>query len=237
MINEDAPVNSAGTGANVALPPAHIVVKGRTGSIARRKSAYIDGRSKAAKQLIKRLSKRKKKMSEDFIKEAAPSETERVQKNITQQKKLSKQKDLQKKREEARKKVGAKTKEMDMLLKARLSDFKKKSQDQNKKLQKAHYEPEGELMSEMTTGHDGSEVLSTIYKIAEMSGSYGQPENGYSFVQPSDGSRIKVDGFSAKKIVAAFEGLSLENKEKFRYMLNKDGASFMSVLDFAIRNA
>ena len=49
-------------------------------------------------------------------------------------KKLGRSKDLQKKRDEAKKKMQSKTKEMDVLMKARMSDFKKKASDQTKKL-------------------------------------------------------------------------------------------------------
>ena len=42
-------------------------------------------------------------------------------------KKLNRQKDLQKKRDDAKKKMQSKTKEMDVLMKARLQDFKKES--------------------------------------------------------------------------------------------------------------
>ena len=54
------------------------------------------------------------------------SETERAQKQIAQQKKLNKQKEVQKKAQDAKGKMQNKTKEMDTLMKARLSDFRKK---------------------------------------------------------------------------------------------------------------
>ena len=73
---------------------------------------------------------------EQIISEAVPSETERAQKQIGQMKKLERRKDLQKKRDEAKQKMQKKTKEMDVLMKARLADFKKIASDQTKKLKK-----------------------------------------------------------------------------------------------------
>ena len=64
---------------------------------------------------------------ESPITEVVSSETERAQKQIGQIKKLNRQKELQKKRGEAKSKMINKTKEMDVLMKARLSDFKKES--------------------------------------------------------------------------------------------------------------
>ena len=60
-------------------------------------------------------------------KKEGPSETERAQKQIAQQKKLNKQKEVQKKAQDAKGKMQNKTKEMDTLMKARLSDFRKKA--------------------------------------------------------------------------------------------------------------
>jgi len=133
----------AGDGSGLALPPAFVFVntkKRRT----YKSSDKVDGRTKGAKSMLSRITKRKKmkeQVEETIISEAVPSETERAQKQIGQMKKLGRQKDLQKKRDEAKKKMQSKTKEMDVLMKARMADFKKKASDQTKKLKKEETEP------------------------------------------------------------------------------------------------
>jgi len=125
----------AGDGSGLAMPPAFVFVntkKRRT----YKNSDKVDGRTKGAKSMLSRITKRKKmkeQVEETIISEAVPSDTERAQKQIGQMKKLNRAKDLQKKRDDAKKKMQSKTKEMDTLMKARLSDFKKKASDQTKK--------------------------------------------------------------------------------------------------------
>ena len=93
-MNEDAPINSAGDGSQIALPPAHIIVGKKNRSKYKKNNAKYDGRTKAGRKLVSRImSGRNKKMSEESkkITEAA-TETERAQKQIAQQKKLGRQK-------------------------------------------------------------------------------------------------------------------------------------------------
>ena len=93
-MNEDAPVNSAGDGSRVALPPAHVIVGKRSRTKYRKNSdRKYDGRTKAGRKLVSRvLLNRNKKMSEELTKlTEAPTETERAQKQIAQQKKLKKE--------------------------------------------------------------------------------------------------------------------------------------------------
>ena len=45
-----------------------------------------------------------------------------------------------------------------------------------------------------------------------------------------------LDNFSAKKIAACYGSLDDSHKDQFRFMVNKDAATFQSALDFAIRN-
>ena len=98
----EEPTNAVGSGANVALPPAH-----EPPGLPKKKKKKYDGRTKAGRKLVKRIlsnreKRAKKKMAqEQHIVEAddkkeGPSETERAQKQIAQQKKLNKQKVVQK---------------------------------------------------------------------------------------------------------------------------------------------
>ena len=129
----------AGDGEGLALPPAFVLVNPRQHRRYKKGNQdQVDGRSKGAKDLMSRINKRKMKetVEEKQISEAAPSNTERAQKQIAQSKKLRAQKKLHKKKDEAKRSMQDKTKEMDTLMNARLSDFKKKASPQTKKLGK-----------------------------------------------------------------------------------------------------
>ena len=174
-----------------------------------------------------------KEQLENLISEAAPSETERAQKQITQQKKLNRAKDLQKKRAEAKSKMQTKTKEMDTLVKARLADFKKKAASQQQKVSmKNSYEPEGQIMNESTTTVDALEVALRV-ATSELNPS-GETE--FAKITFGDGTQQNLDNFSAKRIAAAYAQLDDANKDKYRYMLNKDAVTFQSALEFAVKN-
>jgi hypothetical protein len=125
----------AGDGSGLALPPAFVFVNPRQHRKYKKGNEdKVDGRSKGARALFNRIQRRKmKEQLETQIDEAIVSDTERAQKSIAQGKKLNRQKDLQKKRKEAKEKMMNKTKEMDTLMKARLSDFKKKEKDHSRK--------------------------------------------------------------------------------------------------------
>lgn len=227
-------INSAGDGSGLQLPPAFVLVNPKQHRKYKKSNKdFIDGRSRGAKTLLSRISRRKKMKEEleNLISEAAPSETERAQKQIAQQKKLARQKDLQKKRDEAKGKMMTKTKEMDTLMKARLADFKKRASEQQKKVSlKASYQPEGETIVENTT----MDALEVAMEVATSELTHGEAH--FAKIQFDDGSVQNLDNFSAKKIAAVYSQLDDENKEKFRYLLNKDAASYQTAIDFAIRN-
>jgi len=171
-----------------------------------------------------------KEQVESQIDEAIVSDTERAQKQIQQGKKLNRAKEMQNKRKEAKQKLTNKTKEMDTLMKARLSDFKKKASDQQKKVQqKNSYEPSGEIMTE------NQDVIQVALDVAT-SELNPQGEGSFAKVQFSDGSVQNLDNFSAKRIAACYAQLDDTHKQQFQYMLNKDAASYQSAVDFAIRN-
>ena len=225
----------AGNGAGLQIPPAFVFVNPR--SHRRYKKANqdkVDGRTKGAKSMLSRIQSRKK-MKEELektISEAAPSETERAQKQIGQMKKLNRAKDLQKKRDEAKKKMQSKTKEMDVLMKARMADFKKKASDQTKKLKKEETEVTTNMINETATQMDALDVA------MEVATSELNPSGEASFAKITfgDGSQQNLDNFSAKRIAACYAQLPDEQQTQFRYMLNKDAATYQSALDFAIRN-
>jgi len=223
----------AGDGSALSLPPAFIFVNTKSRRKYKKSNKdMVDGRTKGAKKLLSRiLGKRKMKEELELISEKVPSATERAQEQIRKSKELDNKKDLQKKREEAREKMQRKQSEMDKLMKARVSDFKTKAQQQQKKIQNS-YEPEGEMMTETTSTMDALEVALHV-ATSELNPS---GETDFAKITFGDGTNQNLDNFSAKRIAAVYAQLDDPNKDKFRYMLNKDASTFQSALEFAIRN-
>nr|BAR31316.1 hypothetical protein [uncultured Mediterranean phage uvMED] len=226
--NIEEMINSAGDGSGLQLPPAFVMVNPRQHRAYKKGNENIDGRSKGARSLFDRIQKRK--MKEDTnVTEALSTDTERAQKQITQGKKLGRQKDLQKKRGEAKEKMMRKSKEMDTLMKARLSDFKKKASDQTKKLKKEETEVTTNTMNE------NQDVIQVALDVAT-SELNPAGEGSFAKIQFSDGGVQNLDNFSAKRIAACYAQLDDTHKPQFQYMLNKNAASYQSALDFAVRN-
>ncbi len=223
-------INSAGDGSGLQLPPAFVMVNPRQHRRYKKNNETVDGRTKGARSLFDRIQKRKMK-EETNVTEALSTDTERAQKQIQQGKKLGRQKDLQKKRGEAKEKMMRKTKEMDTLMKARLSDFKKKAGSQTKKLQKTkdHVEHKGDSIME------NQDVIQVALDVAT-SELNPQGEGSFAKIQFADNSVQNLDNFSAKRIAACYAQLDDAHKQQFQYMLNKDAASYQTALDFAVRN-
>ena len=229
-INEE--INSAGDGSGLALPPAFVVVQPRQHRTYK-KNNKVDGRTSGAKALFSRIQKRKMKEEiETNVTEAVSTETDRAQKQIAQGKKLKRQKELQAKRKDAKTKMQDKTKEMDILMKARLQDFKKKASGQEKKLGKLNNstELEGDKMV-----NEGQDVVQVALDVAtqELNPS---GETNFAKIEFADGSSQNLDNFSAKRISATYAQLEGEHQKQFQFMLNKDASTFQSALDFAIRS-
>ena len=225
----------AGDGEGLALPPAFVLVNPRQHRRYKKGNQdQVDGRSKGAKDLMSRINKRKMKetVEEKQISEAAPTNTERAQKQIAQKKKLDRQKSLQNKKDQAKKSMQNKSAEMDTLMKARLQDFKKKASGQEKKLGKLNNstELEGDKMV-----NEGQDVVQVALDVAtqELNPS---GETNFAKIEFSDGSSQSLDKYSAKRISATYAQLEGEHQKQFHFMLNKDASTFQSALDFAIRS-
>ena len=223
-------INSAGDGSGLQLPPAFVMVNPRQHRKYKKGNEKVDGRTKGARSLFDRIQKRK--MKEDTnVTEALSTDTERAQKQIAQGKKLGRQRDLQKKRGEAKEKMMRKTKEMDTLMKARLSDFKKKAASQTKKLKRNNEEIE--VTKEIMTENQDVVQVALDVATAELN---PQGEGSFAKIQFADGGVQNLDNFSAKRIAACYAQLDDTHKQQFQYMLNKDASTYQSALDFAIRN-
>ena len=223
-------INSAGDGSGLQLPPAFVMVNPKQHRRYKKNNETIDGRTKGARSLFDRIQRRK--MKEDTnVTEALSTDTERAQKQITQTKKLNRSKELQKKRGEAKSKMMNKTKEMDVLMKARLSDFKKKAASQTKKLKRNNEETN--VNKDVIL--EKQDVVQVALDVAT-SELNPQGEGSFAKIQFGDGSVQNLDNFSAKRIAACYGQLDDAHKQQFQYMLNKDAATYQSALDFAIRN-
>ena len=223
-------INSAGDGSGLQLPPAFVMVNPKQHRKYKKNNEKVDGRTSGAKDLFSRIQSRKmKEHTETNVTEALSTDTERAQKQIQQGKKLGRQKDLQKKRGESKEKMMRKTKEMDTLMKARLSDFKKKASSQTKKLKKEETEVTTDIMNE------NQDVIQVALDVAT-SELNPQGEGSFAKIQFADKSTQNLDNFSAKRIAATYAQLDDTHKQQFQYMLNKDAATYQSALDFAVRN-
>jgi len=228
---------NAGDGSSLQLPPAFVMINPRQHRRYKKGNQdQVDGRSKGAKNLMSRINKRKMKeqVEEKQISEAAPSNTERAQKQIAQKKKLNRQKSLQNKKDTAKKSMVNKSQEMDILMKARLQDFKKKASGQEKKLGKLNKSESIQSKGDVIM-NEGQDVVQVALDVAtsELNPS---GETSFAKIDFADGSTQNLDNFSAKRIAAAYAGLEGDNQKQFQFMLNKDASTFQSALDFAIRS-
>ena len=249
----------AGDGSGLALPPAFVFVNTSKKRVLKKKKQdeKIDGRKKSARKLVNRIltnrSKRKGKMSEEItsvnLSEAEQSATEKAQKQIKQQKTLKSRQELQKKRQDAKAKMQDKAQEMDTLVKARLTDFRKKAAEKQQRAQKVvqknSFDPTGEVISEMDNvgaapaypWPSTSDVFAQAYKIAHEGNAYGRDaEISFAQVRFQDGTGAQMSFFDAQKIVAAYEGLNDENRTKFCALLNMNATTYANALQFAQYN-
>ena len=243
----------AGDGSSLALPPAFVFVDTakKKKNLKKSKDDKIDGRKKSARKLIQRLmSRRKTKMTEEnneIISEVV-SDTEKAQKQIKASKEMRGKRDLQAKRTQAKQKMSDKSDEMNTLLRARMSDFKKKAgekqQRADKQVQKNSFDANGNVISEndmisipRTGSAGGVDVFTTALKVAEEGSGWGRdPETSFANLVFQDGTGGRIGVYDAKRILATYEGLSSPNRDKFRVMLNMSASSYQKALDFAVRN-
>jgi hypothetical protein len=134
-----------------------------------------------------------------------------------------------------------KSDEMNTLLRARMSDFKKKAAEKQQKAAKQvgfKKESMDQMISVPRTGSAGGvDVFTTAMKVAEEGSGYGRdPETSFANLVFQDGTGGRIGVFDAKRILATYEGLSPENRDKFRVMLNMSASSYQKALDFAVRN-
>ena len=159
---------------------------------------YIDGRSKQARKLIKRLSKRKK-MTEAVIheedeKKSGGDNTSQAYKFIAQKRKV-----LKKKERETR--AQNRKQEIAQISRAKASDYQKKAKDRQKKL--------ATTLATKKEEWDGIVYMESLFEQLE-----NENENPvYYFF--NDESELEVTNEQAYDIIEKFGSLSEEHKEMF----------------------
>ena len=170
----------------------------------RRDPTYIDGRSKQACNLIKRLTK-KKKMAEETLLEYGGADdnksggsggdnTSQAYKFIAQKRKVAK-------KQEREKRAQNRKQEIQTISRAKASDYQKKAKDRQKKL--------ATQLATKKEEWDGIVYMESLFEQLE-----NENENPiYYFF--NDESELEVTNEQAYDIVEKFGSLSDENKELF----------------------
>ena len=162
---------------------------------------YIDGRSKQARNLIKRLSK-KKKMAEAVIREE--EEKKSGGENTSQAYKFISQKRKVQKKQEREKRAANRKQEIQMISRAKSSDYQKKAKDRQKKLSSS--------LKKEAFG-DGLVYLESL---CEQIDSENTNPTHYFF---SDETELELTQEQAAVIIDKFNQLSEEHKNVFVNMI------------------
>ena len=171
----------------------------------RRDPTYIDGRSKQARKLIKRLTN-KKKMTEEIIQEAEEQQskgsggdtTKQAYKFITQKRKAAK-------KQEREKRAANRKKEIELISRAKASDYQKKAKDRQKK-----------LSTQLATKKEEFDGTIYLQSLCEQIESENTNPVYYFF---NDDSELELTQEQATAIIDKWNQLSEDNQEKMVDML------------------
>ena len=167
----------------------------------RRDPTYIDGRSKQARNLIKRLSKKKKMTEETLLEYGGGDEKKSGGDNTSQAYKFIAQKRKVLKKQEREKRAQNRKQEIQTISRAKASDYQKKAKDRQKKL--------ATTLATKKEEWDGIVYMESLFEQLE-----NENENPiYYFF--NDESELEVTNEQAYDIVEKFGSLSDENKEMF----------------------
>ena len=162
---------------------------------------YIDGRSKQARKLIKRLSK-KKKMAEAVIHEE--EERKGGGENTSQAYKFISQKRKVQKKQEREKRAANRKQEIQMISRAKSSDYQKKAKDRQKKL------------SSSLKKEEFGDGLVYLESLCEQIDSENTNPTHYFFY---DETELELTQEQAAVIIDKFNQLSEEHKNVFVNMI------------------
>ena len=185
---------------------------------------YIDGRSKHARKLIKRLAKRKKKMAEETVLEDQNSNssggggegTKQAYKFISQKRKVQK-------KQEREKRASNRKKEIEMISRAKASDYAKKGKERQKKLATQLKNKNEELeVTDLKHFGDGIIYLESLCELAD--------EGKLTTFFFADDTELELTQEQASVIVDRFNQLSEEHKEKLLDMLPESKEIFTTFM-------
>ena len=158
----------------------------------RKDPTYIDGRSKQARKLIKRLAKRKKKMNEEMIAESGAA-TKQAYKFLQQRRKVQK-------KQERDKRAANRKQEIQTIARAKSADYQRKAKDRQKKIAQ-------NLNKDKKEAYDGANILNFILEQVEDTNT--NPTT-YFF---HDESELEITIKEAAYVICKFNQLSDDHKE------------------------
>ena len=163
----------------------------------RKDPTYIDGRSKQARKLIKRLAKRKKKMNEEQIAESGAA-TKQAYKFLAQRRKVQK-------KQERDKRAQNRKQEIQTIARAKSSDYQRKAKYRQKKLaQNMSKEKKDESRA---LAYDGANILN--FMLEQIEDTNTNPTTYFFY----DESELEITVKEAAYVVTKFMELSDEHKE------------------------
>lgn len=180
---------------------------------------YIDGRSKTARNLIKRLAKRKKKMSEETILEAESNAsggetTKQAYKFISQKRRVQK-------KQEREKRAANRKQEIQLISRAKAADYQKKAKERQKKLSQT-LQSSGQQNNSYE--FDGLTYLESFF---EQIVSENVNPVSYFF---NDDTELEVTAEMAEQFLSRFGELSEENMEKLMAMLPESADNLITFM-------
>tara|TARA_B100001996_G_scaffold372907_1_gene349808 strand:- start:89 stop:784 length:696 start_codon:yes stop_codon:yes gene_type:complete len=161
---------------------------------------YIDGRSKQARKLIKRLTKKKKMAEETVLENSSQSggeNTKQAYKFISQKRKVQK-------KQEREKRAANRKQEIQMISRAKSSDYQKKAKDRQKKLST-------QLQTKKESFVDGLVYLESLCELAD--------EGKLTTFFFGESEELELNQEQAIMIINKFNQLSEEHQEKLVEML------------------
>ena len=164
---------------------------------------YIDGRSKQARKLIKRLAKRKKKMNESQLAESGAA-TKQAYKFLQQRRKVQK-------KQERDKRASNRKQEIQTIARAKSSDYQRKAKDRQKKISQGLNKEKKESFyaNERALAYDGANILN--FMLEQIEENHKNPTT-YFF---HDESELEISVKEAAYAVVKFNELSEEHKDEF----------------------
>ena len=177
----------------------------------RKDPTYIDGRSKQARKLIKRLAKRKKKMNEEQLAESGAA-TKQAYKFLSQRRKVQK-------KQERDKRAQNRKQEIQTIARAKSADYQRKAKDRQKKL--AQNMKKDDKKEERALAYDGANILN--FMLEQIEDTNTNPTTYFFY----DESELEITVKEAAYVVTKFMELSDEHKEAWIENVGKTN-SFLS---------